>query len=347
MTQTAIEWTDVVWNPTTGCDRVSSGCDNCYALTMAARLKKMGSAKYQRDGDPRTSGPGFGLTVHPDTLDLPLRWRKPRRVFVNSMSDLFHDNVPDDFIAQVFAVMALAPQHTFQVLTKRPGRMASLLTSENFVYAVDQYAIEPPLGRGTGNDPRVYPGNWPLPNVWLGTSVESQKWADVRVPQLLRTPAAVRWLSCEPLLGPVDLEPWFTARPIRHPIQWIVVGGESGPGARPMHPDWLRSIRNLCAWADPAFFFKQWGAWEPLAPVYLDDPDDEGDFHDERVLSALDDTVVAVQPDGATPQGWTRRDEFCDHQPAPGSWWMRRVGKKAAGRLLDGRTWDEYPDGAV
>lgn len=257
MADTTIEWTDRVWNPTTGCDKVSPGCDNCYALTMAKRLKGMGSAKYQLDGDPRTSGPGFGLQVHPDVLDQPLRWRKPARVFVNSMSDLFHPRVPDDFIAQVFAVMAVSSRHTHQVLTKRPKRMRALMNqwSDNDV----------PLRAAIA---RVGLGGWspsrhilPLPNVWLGTSVEDQQRADERIPALLHTPAAVRFLSCEPLLGRVDTYPWLRTGG----IHWVIAGGESGPGHRPMDVDWARNLRDECVQADVAFFFKQHGGARPKA----------------------------------------------------------------------------------
>lgn len=233
MADSAIEWTDRVWNPTTGCDRISPGCDNCYALTLAKRLKGMGSAKYQNDGDPRTSGPGFGLTVHPDTLDDPLRWRKPSKVFVNSMSDLFHQDVPSDFIARVWRVMSRADHHTYQLLTKRPQRMLAWVAANNEVTVPT------------------------LPNVWLGTSIESDRYA-FRADHLRQTPAAVRWLSLEPLLGPLpslDLTG----------IDWVVVGGESGPRARPMHPDWVRDIRDRCVAAEVPFFFKQWGGRTPKA----------------------------------------------------------------------------------
>lgn len=254
---TDIQWTDETWNPTTGCDKVSAGCDNCYALTMAARLKGMGSQKYQTDGDPRTSGPGFGLAMHEDTLTAPLRWRKPRRVFVNSMSDLFHPRVTDEFIARVFETMALAELHTFQVLTKRAPRMASLLNAPWFA-------------------DRIGPQHWPLPNVHLGVSVEDQQRADERIPRLLQTPAWVRFLSCEPLLGPVSLLPFldhqcdstgnghakqseYGPRP-----DWVIVGGESGPGARRMQLSWARSLVEQCRAAGVAPFVKQlgsvWGA---------------------------------------------------------------------------------------
>ena len=244
---TTIEWTDETWNPTTGCDRISPGCDNCYALTLAKRLKGMGSAKYQADGDPRTSGPGFKLTVHPDTLDAPLRWRKPRKVFVNSMSDLFHVDVPAEFIAQVFAVMALTPQHTYQVLTKRPQRMAALLGLPGFPSIVQDEMDDLCDEQGLPN-PRDRRHPWPLPNVWLGTSIENDTYS-WRANHLRATPAAVRFISAEPLLGPLpslDLTG----------IDWLIVGGESGPGARPMHPEWVQVLRDDCAEGGPAFFFK-------------------------------------------------------------------------------------------
>ncbi|MFE4867665.1 DUF5131 family protein [Streptomyces sp. NPDC056682] len=256
-----IEWTEQTWNPTTGCDRTSPGCDRCYALTMAKRLKGMGQAKYQTDGDPRTSGPGFGLAMHEDTLADPLHWTKPRRVFVNSMSDLFHASVTDEFIAKVFAVMALTPQHTYQVLTKRHGRMRSLLGNPQFEALVDKQLLtvpafsDPKLIRRSWPLPK--PG-WPLPNVWLGVSVEDQHWADIRVPALVQTPAAVRFLSCEPLLGPVDLTQ--AVIPKFHGIHWAIVGGESGPGARPMDQAWAAALVKQCQDADTAVFVKQLGS---------------------------------------------------------------------------------------
>lgn len=226
--RTSIEWTETTWNPTTGCDRISAGCDHCYALSLAGRLKAMGSAKYQADGDPRTSGPGFGIAVHETALAAPLRWRAPRVVFVNSMSDLFHARVPAAFVGRVFEVMAATPQHTYQVLTKRSTRLRRL----------------------AGDLP------WP-PNVWMGVSVEN---TDVlaRVEDLRAVPAGVRFLSCEPLLGPLgglDLAG----------IGWVIAGGESGPNARPMHPDWARELRDLCTAGRVPFFFKQWGGRTPKA----------------------------------------------------------------------------------
>ncbi|WP_288813586.1 DUF5131 family protein [uncultured Gordonia sp.] len=226
--RSAIEWTEATWNPVTGCDRVSAGCDHCYAMTLAKRLKAMGSAKYQNDGDPRTSGPGFGVTIHPQTLDEPRRWRQPRTVFVNSMSDLFHARVPVGFIRDVFDVCRDTPQHTYQVLTKRSLRLRRL---------------------GETLD-------WPN-NVWMGVSVENAD-ALPRVDHLRDVPAAVRFLSCEPLIGPLDglnLDG----------IHWVIAGGESGPSHRPIDGEWVRGIRNVCQDAGVAFFFKQWGGRTPKA----------------------------------------------------------------------------------
>lgn len=301
MADTAIEWTHrpdtigAVWNPCTGCDKKSPGCDNCYACVMAKRLKGMGQAKYQTDGDPRTSGLGFGVAIHPDALPIPLRWRKPRTVFVNSMSDLFHARVPREFVAEVFAVMALTPQHTYQVLTKRPERMPRMLDDPGFRDQVwvaackragaGDYAVGYSRILGGLGLPWAGPSVWPLPNVWLGTSIESQKYADERIPWLLDTPAAVRWLSCEPLLGPVDLTRVQLIPPapphgpgvhldalrghaiepddvLPNRVDWVVCGGESGPGARPMDEEWVRSLVRQCAEAGVPAFVKQLGtAW--------------------------------------------------------------------------------------
>jgi protein gp37 len=282
---TSIEWTEQTWNPTTGCDRISPGCDHCYALTMAKRLKGMRQAKYQNDGDPRTSGPGFALTVHPDVLTEPLRWKKPRKVFVNSMSDLFHARVPRQFLARVFAVMAATPQHTYQILTKRPERAARILTDlcacgsghppgEHFRSTMEWAA--------TSHSPTYVPGlehgnyhrsGWPLPNVWIGTSVENQKYADLRIPALMKTPAAVRFLSCEPLIGPVrltrghghcpthDFPGGFCTGPCPDLIlpNWLIIGGESGPGARPFDPQWAADLIDDARLAGAAPFVKQLG----------------------------------------------------------------------------------------
>lgn len=258
----AIEWTGSTWNPTTGCDRVSPGCDHCYALTLARRLQAMGSARYQRDGDAATSGPGFGLTMHLDVVDQPLRWSKPRLIFVNSMSDLLHDQVTDEFIAQVFAVMALTPRHTYQVLTKRHGRLRSLLNDTRFRARVREACLEF-LDAGTMRGHSVEGWEaWPCPNVWIGVSAETQKWADIRVPALLSTPAAVRFVSAEPLLGPID---FAASTANRGGLDWVITGGESGAHARPCDPEWVREIRDWCATSGTAFFHKQWGGRTPKA----------------------------------------------------------------------------------
>lgn len=217
-----IEWTEVTWNPVTGCDRVSPGCDNCYALSLAKRLKAMDSPRYQNDGDPRTSGPGFRVTCHDDLVDVPRNWRKPRLVFVNSMSDLFHPEVPDEFIARVFDTMKACDQHTFQILTKRPQRLAKM-------------AHQLPWS----------------PNIWMGVSVEYAAYR-FRIDHLRQVPAKVRFLSVEPLIadvGVLDLEG----------IHWVIVGGESGHQARPIKEEWVTAIRDQCVDAGVAFFFKQWG----------------------------------------------------------------------------------------
>jgi protein gp37 len=216
---------------------------------MAKRLKGMGSAKYQTDGNPKTSGPGFGFATHADTLREPLHWKKPRKVFVNSMSDLFHASNPEANLHLIFGVMAATPQHTYQILTKRHGRMRSLLNDPQFAHMA-RHRAEQVFGR-----PATTRWTWPLPNVHLGVSVENQKWADIRIPALAQTPAAVRFLSCEPLLGPVDLGDRSNLG-----IDWIIIGGESGPGARPFNPLWATSLIIQARAAGAAPFVKQLGS---------------------------------------------------------------------------------------
>jgi protein gp37 len=271
-TGTGIEWTEATWNPVTGCDWVSPGCDHCYARTLAKRMKAMGNVRYQKDGFDRalkTTTEGFGLTLHMDKLTEPLRWTKPRVVFVNSMSDLFHEGVDDDFIEQVWNTMADTPRHTYQILTKRPRRML-------------QWTRE-----------RETRGHPPLPNVWLGTSVENQDWANKRVPLLLETPAAVRFLSCEPLLGSIDLSGLIPDRnalagpPVVH---WVIVGGESGPHARPMDGDWVRALRDQCVERKVDFFFKQWGGRTPKAGGRELD----GRLWDQIPISSAEDAAVSA-----------------------------------------------------
>lgn len=267
-----IEWTDATWNPVVGCSRVSAGCDRCYAVGMTRRLEGMSKAG------------GFGLTGHraenyrgltielpqvaidrgvgvngrhfngevrcvESALPIPLGWKKPKRIFVNSMSDLFHPKVPFEFIDRVFAVMAMCPLHTFQVLTKRPERMAEYL--DRGPMAVKD------AGLMTFGEEVVF--RWPLPNVWLGTSCEDQAAANERIPHLLRCPAAVRFLSCEPLLAQLKILPWLRHGPVFGKVDWVIVGGESGPGARRCDVSWIRSIIRQCADAGVPCFVKQLG----------------------------------------------------------------------------------------
>jgi protein gp37 len=303
-----IEWTDGTWNPLAGCTRASEGCDLCYAAVMARRLEFMAQADIAAGKDPGHKAKYIGVTnknkagriafngtVNLDltALDEPLTWKKPRRVFVNSMSDLFHKDVPDDFIRRVFDVMDATPQHTYQVLTKRPERMAQ--------WTRDYYPSDV------------------APHIWCGTSVENQERADERIPHLLNVPARVRFLSCEPLLGPVDLWQWLgPAEDDPAHINWIIAGGESGHGARPMHPQWTRSLRDQCQAAGVAFHFKQWGEYISWSDLHY---------------------LPGSGPYGSRSYPWTsdpsdtKQDSTC----------MVRVGKHAAGRLLDGREWNEAP----
>ena len=318
--KTKIEWTETTWNPIRGCSRVSEGCRNCYAESVANRFKGDGQPY---EGLIAKGGQWNGkITVAEHLIDQPLRWRKPRMIFVNSMSDLFHENVPTSVIDEIFAVMAICPQHTFQILTKRPERMLEYFKSFNGQGAEARgfnVCSEFAHRRKGGADliSKIPEG---LPNVWLGVSVEDQATADERIPLLLQTPAAVRWISAEPLLGKLSMR-WFPAWPTNtggacmNPdnggvtdhldglrcLDWVVVGGESGKNARPMHPDRVRLLRDQCAEADVPFFFKQWGEFAP---------------------------------------NWFYGD---DGKYNGGPVWMDRMGKKAAGRLLDGVLHDEYP----
>jgi len=313
---TRIEWTDATWSPVTGCTRVSPGCVNCY-IDWAPPFRIEGRHFRDRDGiRSHAIGATTGVRLHPDRLDWPLRKRswRGKRVFVCSMADLFHDDVPDEYIARVFAVMALTPEVTYQLLTKRPARMRALLTSGAFADLLGDTLGMMLLEQRISD----YDVTFPLPNVWLGVTVEDRKAADQRIPILLDTPAAVRWLSCEPLLGPVDLDAtgmgvMGTSGPESRPsaVDWVVAGGESGPGARPMHPDWARSLRDQCRDAGVPFLFKQWGdlVTEEQAPE--------------------DITLPAVS--------WRH---LGDDQPP-----VWRVGKARAGRLLDGQLHDGYPGG--
>lgn len=312
MSRTSIEWTDVVWNPVRGCSRVSLGCVNCYAERIAARFSDEGQP-FQLFADRARSGSKWtgNVALIEEKLMEPLRWRDPRRVFVNSMSDLFHEKLSDIAIDRIWEVMLACPQHTFQILTKRAERMMEYLSGETAG------------GRAHHHNP---PG-W----IWLGVSVENQQVAEERIPHLLASPAAVRFLSCEPLLGPIDLraiprclnDNKPTQKQIDSPqglhyvrrgapgIDWVIVGGESGPGARPVHIDWVRSLRDQCVEAGVSFFFKQWGEYAPEKCRFCADPDGPH--------SSLRDCTCGAEK-------------------------MARVGKKAAGRSLDGDEWSEFPE---
>jgi len=349
--KSAIEWTEATWNPLAGCSLVSPGCKNCYAMGVANRLLDKPGTHYHGTTQRVNGKAVWTGTVNkaPDAvMRQPLAWKRPRMVFVNSMSDLFHESVPNEWIDQIFAVMALARQHTFQILTKRPERMREYFERNFHPHHIGARAdILVP-----GSHDRVAAMAFPLANVWLGVTVEDQRRAHERIRDLLNTPAHVRFLSMEPLLNAVDLNNIFSPakkdpervplvaetclytvadRPAILPmhdlnkIDWVIVGGESGPDARPMHPDWARYTRDQCNAAGVPFFFKQWGRWAPLLPD-----------HEGRKDWAIVDHGGGVDvPDDRWP------DE------AQGEAAMVPVGKKAAGRMLDGRTWDEMPKGGL
>lgn len=322
---TNIEWTDASWNPVVGCSIVSRGCQHCYAMKVAG-ARTAHTAKYEGLTQPSKAGPVWTGEVRfwEKALLDPLKWREPRMVFVNSMGDLFHEDVPDEWIDRCFAVMELTPEHTYQILTKRPGRMRDYMANPATVGRVIK-AI------GQIETPRegliMFSLGWPLRNVWLGTSCEDQATADERIPLLLETPAAIRFVSLEPLLGPIDLLKalyvgpeggWEHAWAPRQMLHWAIVGGESGRRARSMHPDWARSLRDQCTAAGVPYFFKQWGefAWAP----------EELDFTGASAWAA---------------ETYGDRVELEFHSSGHTA---VKIGKKAAGALLDGRLWREFPE---
>lgn len=344
---THIEWTDATWNPITGCSLTSPGCTNCYAMQLAgtrlAHHESRAGLTREVNGHHVWTGE---VRLNEQWFDQPLRWRKPRRIFVCAHGDLFHESAPDEWIDKVFAVMALSPQHTFQVLTKRSQRMREYLSRPkgSWHYLFESLKWVRWMAGLTGNKrgqqstslPRMY---GPLPNVWLGVSVEDQHRADERIPDLLATPAAVRWISAEPLLGPVDLK--------GSKLDWVVCGGESGPHARPMHPDWARSLRDQCAAAGVPFLFKQWGEYHTAAvnmstgePVF-------------RQFQTYQDWVNKASTwinGGICLDRLGRRCEIGrdfasarDEDVFPITI-MHRVGKTRAGRMLDGVLHDAYPE---
>lgn len=378
MSKTSIEWTEETWNPVTGCNKISPGCKHCYAEVMAARLKAMGQQNYRN---------GFEVTLQPHMLTILLKRRKPTMYFVNSMSDLFHDDIPFEYVAAVFGVMAACPQHTFQVLTKRPVRMREFFAWVDkreadgramFPDDVPEWRIWHMLHVSAlriGAAPTAHHGGpWPLPNVWLGVSVEDRKYGLPRIAELRATPAAVRFLSVEPLLedlGTLDLAG----------IDWVIVGGESGVGARPMHPEWVRNIRDqvlvlrdVCRPCDgkgqwyydingemgacprchgrgflgPALFFKQWGEWGQAPWKLQREPGETDDAYKARSEELCATHSYATwasaygwQPHEAGHRPWSieRCATLSPAEQAP----MRKWGKTKAGRELDGRTWDEMP----
>ncbi|RVD13946.1 MAG: phage Gp37/Gp68 family protein [Mesorhizobium sp.] len=421
--KSAIEWTDATWNPIVGCSILSPGCTHCYAMRMAGRIEAMGGAKHYAGTTKKVNGNTVWtgkLAMAPEHILMePLTWRTPRKIFVNSMGDLFHEDVPDEWIDKVFAIMALAPQHTFQVLTKRATRMREYMlerwqpapahrlawpggdaidipaeatgeTREDQVRAACEPFLEKLGLVDTDNDDlwtedgnaKAMTWTWPLANVWLGVSAERQQEADERIPELLATPAAIRFVSAEPLLGPIDftrLRPpvdkqrwgfpnidalrgtWFVdghrteeESPFEHALRldWIIVGGESGPDARPMHPAWARSIRDQCAAADVPFFFKQWGEWVPICAMDDGQSDRYFDPPPERDPEAIrrcriGQCIMHADGERFDLDQWSRNlSKRATHAFTTGNHAMHmfKVGKKAAGRMLDGVEHNGMPE---
>lgn len=329
-----IEWTDKTINPAVGCSPVSAACDHCYAARMATRLAGNPKAAQRYVGVVRDGAWTGQVNLFPEVMKQSLRRKVPTRFFVGSMTDLFHPSVPLHFLDKVFAYMCLAPQHTFQILTKRPGRMREYLLGM-FMTAGWKRRLQMQLPPELQRSQEWRDCRSPLGNVWLGVTVEDQATADARIPELLKTPAAVRFISVEPMLGPVDLSAVrYCADPVlgmKWGLDWVICGGETGPGARPMHPDWARLLRDQCAASGVPFFFKQWGEFRPkkkASPV-------------EDTRKFRDGDVYAVESDG-------RHEEWIyDPEVFPWSedmWWMDRIGKKKAGRILDGQEWNEFPE---
>jgi len=320
---THIEWTDATWNPVTGCTIVSPGCTNCYAMKLAGTRLKHHPSRSGLTVDSK-AGPVWNgkVRLNRQWLFQPIDWKKPRRIFVCAHGDLFHESVPDEWILDVFTVMAIAEQHTFQVLTKRAERMHDFVSRPDLLE--DIYANWYTFSGGAREVQ-----NWPLPNVWHGCSAEDQQRYDQRRHWLDNTPAAVRFWSIEPMLGPIDMS-------IQHvKPDLVIVGGESGGGSRPMHPDWARQIRDQCAAAGVPFFFKQWGSWSAVSQMSEDDIDrcypPLRERHPDETWHCLVDHHV-LHADGSR-RGIADRNAFLQ---GSGAMTMFEVGKKRAGRLLDG-----------
>lgn len=327
-----ISWTDATWGVTRGCKIVSEGCRNCYAMRFAHRFPKV----YPGLTVASPSGPKWTgqIQLVPEKLDQPLRWKRPRRIFVNSMSDLFHDDVPDAYIAAVFAVMAATPRHTYQLLTKRAERMQCWV---QVYHRAPEFWQDCAAAHGIKLD--LSEIKWPLKNVLFGVSIEDQETANERIPPLLRTYLGglpgLHWVSAEPLLGPVDFN--MVDMGSRIPmleLGWIVTGGESGPGARPPNPEWFRRMRDQCQAFCVPFHFKQWGEWLPFSNGYpgfhwVTDEHDGGSIKYLDYARVDGKKYLTVATDATDPISYVK------------------IGKKAAGRELDGRTWDEYPEVAA
>lgn len=338
--KTKIEWSDATWNPITGCSPVSPGCANCYAAQLAGtrlkhHLSRVGLTK-QVNGRPVWTGE---VRFNEEWLTLPLRYKKPRRIFVCAHSDIFHSNVPDEWLDRIFAVMCLASQHTFQVLTKRPERMREYVKALS-AGERDSEIFNHKFKGCIGGVKAIMSGSvksGPLRNVWLGVTAENQTQANKRIPLLLETPAAKRFVSIEPMLSRISLQhvmmpdgDGLDTELFNHGtgtgIDWIICGGESGPNARPMHPEWVRSLRDQCQEAKVPFFFKQWGEWIPFPQ--RPDEIDAARFPGEYLLGE-DGSVTQL---GNIKIPW--RPGLCE---------VMRVGKKAAGRLVDGKEYLEVP----
>lgn len=371
---TTIEWTQrpgtkgETWNPVVGCTKVSAGCKHCYAKTMHDKRHKAYLAG-RLQNIPQYAEPFEKVQLMHERLALPLKWKKPRTIFVNSVSDLFHEDVPFEYIDRVFAIMALTPQHTYQVLTKRPKRMAEYFSTRDWFAAIRPTPIRSIKEQGFPDSTTERPTQHkhPLPNVWLGTSVENQATADERIPHLLKCPATVRFLSCEPLLGPVDLtnllydgacaidclsglqgfpKPHAPLPKGTGPIHWVITGGESGPGARPMHPDWARSLRDQCKVAGVPFFFKQWGEWHT---AYSLTTTNEAVFYQFQTFQQWVNKAstwvrggICLDRNGKDLKNGKGFMEARDTDAFPVTI-MHKVGKKNAGHLIDGVEHHDWP----
>jgi len=308
--ETGIEWTDSTWNPIRGCSRVSEGCRNCYAESVAARFSGAGApyeglAKFVVVADGVEARWTNEVRLIEKHLEDPIRWKKPARIFVNSMSDLFHPGVKDEWLGRIFDVMARAPQHIYQILTKRPERMLDVL------YAAGDSEVATSFTQ-------TYSQPWPPPNWWFGVSVENQETANARIPILAKCPAAVRFVSYEPAIGPLDLAIAAGDPVSMAAIDWFICGGESGSRARPMHPQWARAVRDLCVDLGIPFFFKQWGEW-------VDPSQNLCALHTAGVHEYISDQ--------------REHSKNCPNEETL----LVRIGKKIAGSTLDGRDWKEFP----